>query len=361
MRSSYKLFRIKGIEVSLHLTLLLLFLMPLLDLFAYNNIAEGLIFAAYSLVFLLVLFGSVLVHELAHSLVAMRNNIRVNQIILTPIGGIASMGAGMVKKASIELKVSLAGPLASLAIGTVLFLLLTAMAGSETLGKAVMSGKFIDEPSLFHIAVMVMYVNLILGLFNLFLPIFPMDGGRVLRSMLCFVTDRMRATRIAVYIGQAFLSVLLVFALIVGSLWLIAIAIFLFFAGLVELRMMEVSEKVKKIDLAKFVVSNLVVLHSGFDSGDIGKIQKKTQSIYPVLDDNGKPVGFLESDKAFEKGKSASNIMSTEPPIARLNDDKDDMLGKVYSNGYVFIVDPKGVFLGVLTMQNLQNALKART
>ncbi len=370
MRSSYRIFRIKGIEVSLHVTMLALFLMPVLDLFSYGSLAEGASSAFYSLVFLIALFSSVFAHELAHSLVALKNRIKVSQITLTPIGGIASVG--LVKDPITEFKISLAGPLTSIGIGILLLAILAPAAGMGNVGKAIFSGDFIDQPSLLNFAILVMYINVILGVFNLFLPIFPMDGGRVLRSMLNMVTSRVKATRIAVYIGQAFLSIFLLFAIIAGSLWLIIIAVFLFLAGLSELKVTEMSEVLERSDLRGIVNTGFIVLSPDFNVSDLPKIAVPWQSVYPVLDIRGKPLGFVDSMCHSEKkGKpggvknttrvkkcTAKEVMSTEFPSLRLNDNKEELLTKVYSSGYAFVLDGKGTLYGILTMQNLQKELK---
>ncbi len=212
MKSSYRIFTVRGIDVRLHITLLALFLLPFLELGSDN----GAMIFVYDSVFLLVLFSSVLIHELAHSLVAIRNKIKVNEITLWPLGGMSSLG--YIKGAWKELKISLAGPLSSLVIGFSLLLVVLALTGSMPIISTIVSGSFMETPSLLNFVVLGAYVNIVLGLFNLFLPIFPMDGGRVLRSMLEMLTNRVRATKIAVVIGQGFLVVFVALAVLAGRL-----------------------------------------------------------------------------------------------------------------------------------------------
>lgn len=360
MKSSYRIFRIRGIDVSLHITLLMMFILPVLDLFSYGNLGEGVASAVYSFAFLTALFVSVFFHELAHSLVAIRSKIEVKQIILTPIGGISTIG--MMRDAMTELKISLAGPLTSLAIGFVLLLIMSATVGLSGVSKTIASGKYADTPSLFNFAVLGMYINLILGVFNLFLPIFPMDGGRVLRSLLCLITNRVKATKIAVWIGQSFLSVFLVLALMAGSIWLIIIAVFLFFAGISELRITELSEGLKKADLKRAVFTSFITLHPNLKITDFLGIMVPRQSIYPIVDGNGKPIGVVDGQKVAKKeGKKegvVSDVMSAVFPKINLDSDKGDILASVYSNGYSFVIDKQGLLKGIMTMQNLQNVLK---
>jgi Zn-dependent protease len=355
MRSSYKIFSVKGIDISLHFTLLVLFLMPALDMFFYQEAGNGLVSAAYSFLFLITLFSSVLAHELAHSFIALRNKVTVKSIILTPIGGIANVGP--VSEPMKELKISLAGPLMSLGIGfCVMFLLIGAGAGSALTG-ALSSGSFMDEPSVFNFFVLAMYVNIVLGAFNLFLPIFPMDGGRVLRSLLGMLTDHVKATRIAVYIGQAFLIVFVAFAAMLGSIWLIAIAVFLFLAGWSELRITEMSELLKKTDFRRAVHTNFIVLHPDMPVGDFLKIAVPWQSLYPVLDESRKPLGIITPDGVKGGKGTIGGLMTKRFPVIKPGEEKSNVLQKVYSEGYALVLDKGGALYGILTLQNLEKTL----
>lgn len=356
MKSSYRLFKVKGIDIRIHFTLLILFLMPLLELASFNDLATGAISAAYSLAILLVLFSSVLSHELAHSIVAMRNGVKVTQIVLWPLGGISSVG--IVNEPAKELKISLAGPLSSLAIGFSLLLLLAAAEGTHLLWKSISSGQFMEVPSLPNFLIAAMYVNVILGLFNLFLPIFPMDGGRVLRSMLNMITSRIRATQIAVGIGQAFLAVFMLFALMYGSLWLIIMGVFLFVAGLSELRFTQLSDLAEKADLEKAVRTSFMAVHPDLKVADFLQIAVPWQSLYPVLDETGKPVGVIEPERLQSKAGTVSEAMAREFPAVTLGGNKTSAINEVVSNNYALVLGHGGVLHGIITLQDLQRAIK---
>ncbi len=355
MKSSYKLFTLKGIEVRLHITLLILFVFPLTELVGYDSIGEGVFHFTYTSLFLLVLFSSVLVHELSHSLVAKRNRIKVRQITLWPLGGIASLG--MIKNPIKELKVSVSGPLASLAIGFFLLFVLVAITGPEAVGRAVISGDVLEQPSVFNFTVLVAYLNLVLGAFNLFLPIFPMDGGRVLRSMLAMVTNRIRATRLAVRIGQGFLAVFIFFAIMAGSLWLVLIGIFLFIAGLSELRLAELDNMLKDVDLKSIIRRDFVAVSPELDTRDLLKIRVPGQTLYPVLESSGKPLGFVRLGKLRRGIGKIRDIMETRFPSIKLGEKGSEQLAKVYIEGYAFVLDKRGILYGILTLDDLQKAV----
>ncbi len=166
----------------------------------------------------LLLFASVLFHELCHSVVAQRQGERVDNITLFILGGVSQI-VNEPKKPMQEFSMAVAGPLASLFLGAAFF----------GLSRLLREGSPILAAASSYLALL----NAGLGVFNL-LPGFPMDGGRVLRSLLWQATGNLkRATRVASQIGQGF-AFLLIFLGIVqilrgffGGLWLILIGWFL--------------------------------------------------------------------------------------------------------------------------------------
>ncbi len=355
MKTSFKIFTIRGIDVRIHLTLLILFLFPVTELAAYETLGEGVVFFAYTFFFLLALFSSVLAHELAHSFVALKNGISVKKITLWPLGGIASVGS--VEDAVKELKMTLAGPLTSLAIGFFLLSIMILISGADIVADVVLSGDVFNEVSLVNFGIMVAYLNLVLGAFNLFLPIFPMDGGRVLRAMLALVTDRMTATKWAVRIGQGFLAVFLFFAVMVGSIWLIFIGVFLFIAGLSELKLTELGEKMKKADLKEAVRTDFLAVSPQLTVKDLLKVASPEQNLYPVLESSGKPLGYVMMDDVKDKDGTMEELMNTNFPRVKLDEKGNQLLSKVYSEGFAFVLDGMGLLYGILTADNLQKAL----
>ena len=146
-----------------------------------------------SVLFLLALFGCVLLHELGHAVAAARYGIRTRDIILLPIGGLARLER-MPTDPRQELVVAIAGPLVNVAIAAILWVWLSltgTLVPADQVGLTV--GPFFER---------LLVVNLGLVVFNL-LPAFPMDGGRVLRSVLAMRVGPLKATRIAATIGKA--------------------------------------------------------------------------------------------------------------------------------------------------------------
>ncbi len=178
-----------GVEVRLHLTFLLL-----LAFFGWrgwkaSGTAEG---ALSSVLFQSLIFGCVLLHEFGHVLMARRFGIRTRDVTLLPIGGVARMDStGETPRQ--ELLIALAGPAVNVVIAGLAFAwLLLFPARTPAFDTAALNAP---------LPLALLVVNLFLVGFNL-IPAFPMDGGRVLRAILAWRGDRVRATRIAASIGK---------------------------------------------------------------------------------------------------------------------------------------------------------------
>ncbi|MEL7496964.1 MAG: site-2 protease family protein [Planctomycetota bacterium] len=173
-----------------------------------------------------VAFICVLMHEYGHALAARHLGIRTRDIIITPIGGLARLER-MPRNPFHELYVTIAGPMVNLVLALLVFLLIA------SLGVNWMPPE--EAPIKEQWLPIVMWLNLALFVFNL-VPAFPMDGGRILRSMLAFVFPYETATRIAVLVGRLMALVFVV----LGTYWqqysLVFIGCFVFFAASYELR-----------------------------------------------------------------------------------------------------------------------------
>ncbi len=208
MHQAYEIFRIRGIAVRLQPSLLLLggFLV-LLALSAGGTPAA----VAWRLSAPVILFLTVLAHELGHAVAARRVGIQVRDILLGPLGGAARL-SGLMESASKEWKVAAAGPAVNLLVagGALLvgrllgFLSWHEFGTPSSWARGDIEG-IAESPLLSVIA-----FNTLLGTLNL-IPAFPMDGGRILRALLWTRIGRLRATRIASRIGMWF-SVALILA-----------------------------------------------------------------------------------------------------------------------------------------------------
>jgi len=196
MSISWKISRVAGIDLFLHPTLLILL--------AVVAVLGGL----PAVILYTLVFGCVLLHELGHALAARRFGIETEDITLYPIGGVARLER-LPRSPGAELVIALAGPAVNVVIAATL-----ALVGG-------LAGPWADT---------LMKINVGLVLFNL-LPIFPMDGGRVLRALLSGAIGRGRATEVAATIGQGVALAAGFYGLTPGH-WLLALlAAFVFLAA----------------------------------------------------------------------------------------------------------------------------------
>jgi Zn-dependent protease/CBS domain-containing protein len=201
--------RIFGVPVRLHFTfvLLLVFLM-------FIGIGGKQTGAATAL-YIVALFASVLLHEIGHVLLARWYGVRTSEIVMYPIGGISRMESQ--PKGRQELLISTAGPLVNLVIAIILFATQRDFLPVETLRIPT------DANLIERIAI----GNLLLGLFNL-LPAYPMDGGRILRSVISFWKPEDEATQIAASAGQFLAVAMGLFGLLSGNFLLMFVALFVY-------------------------------------------------------------------------------------------------------------------------------------
>lgn len=220
---SIQLFRIAGIRLSLHWSFLLLL--------AYGAWLGGREAGAAGTIwmtaYIMLLFSCVVLHELGHCFLARHFGVQVGRILLLPIGGMAEFDH-VPRRPSQEVAIAIAGP-------TVNFLLAVALvfAGVRFPLNWEMTGFPLTVAEMGRHLVL---VNLLMGCFNL-IPVFPMDGGRVLRALLALRLSYLGATRFAATLGKVFAIAGAVVMVLWFEHWLGAMLfLFIFMAGEVEYR-----------------------------------------------------------------------------------------------------------------------------
>jgi Zn-dependent protease/CBS domain-containing protein len=221
--SSLRIFTIGGVDVAVHVSWLVIFGLVTWSL-AVSFFPQAIPRASSAEAWLLgaiaalLLFASVLIHELAHSFVARARGLDVQSITLFIFGGVSNL-TGEAKRPGAEFQIAIVGPLTSFVLAAVSYLVALAVNGAPAI-----------EATASYLAL----VNGLLGLFNL-IPGFPLDGGRVLRSIVWSATnDLRRATEIASTVGQIVAWGLMIWGFwrvldgdIFGGIWIAAIGWFL--------------------------------------------------------------------------------------------------------------------------------------
>lgn len=242
----------------------------------------------------LLLFASVGFHELAHSFVAMRYKISIESITLFIFGGVAHMKKEPPHPKA-EFRIAIAGPLSSFFLSGVFFLIsLNSTGGVKSLFA------YLTQ------------VNLIIGIFNL-IPGFPMDGGRVLRSILWEREKNFfSATQKAAGVGQKialffiFFGIFTLFTRMPGGLWLMLIGWFLYTAAQASYKQSTLQESISGVKVRDIMVSDLITVSSSLTLEEIvdGYFLRYGYGGFPVVDD-GKYLGMITLKEIKDIPKNA--------------------------------------------------------
>jgi Zn-dependent protease/CBS domain-containing protein len=225
----------------------------------------------------------VVMHELGHSTAALHYGVPVRQIVLLPIGGVAQLER-MPENPSQELVIAFAGPLVNFLLAIVLAAAGLAAGASLRLGAMLQSLEGLGRASMASVFGYVFISNLFLGIFNL-LPAFPMDGGRMLRALLATRIPYLRATSIAVTVGQGMAWLMGLWGFLGGGFFLILIAIFIFFGASQEGRMIQVRSVLGGFTVGQAYTHQYAALKPGDLLTDAINITLRSfQSDFPVCD-----------------------------------------------------------------------------
>ncbi|MEA3489568.1 MAG: site-2 protease family protein [Candidatus Omnitrophota bacterium] len=347
MRGTFRLTRVFGINIDIHITFFLL-----LGFFF-------LLLGFKGLVLILGIFFFVTVHELCHSLAAAHFGIRVKHITLLPIGGVASMPEAP-KKPYQEIIISLAGPLSNVLVVIIFYYPLLALLGKETLmypflvitGQTKYSGGF-------NVLAYIYWINLVLAVFNM-LPAFPMDGGRVLRAVLSYRMSYREATAMAVRLGHIFALLFAYMGIVHGHIFLLVIAVFIYMAASSEGLQVDVRETIKKYAVRDVLAKNFTHLDPEAALSRVLELMFHThQENFPVIED-GRLIGFITRREVIhgmhERGKDAlvTEVMRRDIPsvgvTARLHEVQKLM--QKYSTT-ALPVEKNGQVVGVLTLDDI--------
>ena len=299
------MFRFRGIRVFVHWTFLIL---P--AWIAYGGFSEGhsveQILGHIGLV--LIVFFCVVLHEFGHALTAQRFGIATRDITLLPIGGVASLER-MPEEPRQEFLITVAGPLVNLVIAGLGFLVIVAMGLSVFLSDAVLGADTWTEVLSFIVG-----ANLLLFLFNL-IPAFPMDGGRIFRSLLSMRLPREKATRIAAGLGRVLAIGFAVYGLMNGQPFLALIGVFIFFAAGAEARNVRQQTMLRGIRVHEVMRTRFWALPGEATVQQaVEELLAGGDKVLLVMDD-GRYKGILQRDdlmQAVTAGRAASRLDESE-------------------------------------------------
>jgi Zn-dependent protease/CBS domain-containing protein len=296
MTSSFRFARVAGIDIRAHWSWVLIaaLIMWSLSQGVFPQTNPGLSHGTYlamAAVASVLLFASILLHELGHAIQARRDGVEIAGITLWVFGGVAEM-KGALPSAGAEFRIAVAGPVVSLVLGVVFTVTAFALPlPAEVDGVAFWLG----------------YVNLSLLVFNL-IPALPLDGGRMLRAALwARRRDFLSATRTAAALGRGFGQLfiagglaLTIFAGDYGGLWLVFTGWFVLAAAEAELQSAVARSALDGFTAAQFMVSDPVTVDAGTSVQTfMDRVFYPTRhTAYPVMD-GGEPIGLVSFRQAL--------------------------------------------------------------
>jgi stage IV sporulation protein FB len=339
---------IAGTAVRIHIT----FLLFLVWIFGAAYASGGADAAWTSLIFILLVFLCVLLHEFGHIFTARGFGVQTPDVVLLPIGGVARLER-IPEKPLEEFLIAIAGPLVNVVIAV---LLLTVGGADVTSHAAIAAVDNTKIPMVDRLAA----VNLFLAVFNL-IPAFPMDGGRVLRAALSARLGFVRATEIAAAIGQGTAFLFGFIGLFYNPI-LIFIAIFVYLAAASEAHMVALRAVSRGIPVVTATMTKIATLTPEAPIEEAVQVLLQTsQSEFPVVDEANRPVGLLTRTdiiralKELGPGARVSEAMSKDVVTVDRRRPLDEAVRILQERAApaIAVVEPDGRLVGLITSETL--------
>lgn len=304
--------KIFGIKIFIHWTFLIL-----IGWVVMNGVRAELGTAGifYSVFFTLTIFLCVVLHELGHAVVGKKFDIITRDIILLPIGGMARMES-LPDKPLHEFLIAIAGPLVNFVIALLLYFALSINGNLTQLQdfSQITGDNFLP---------LLLTVNITIGVFNL-IPAFPMDGGRILRSLLSFKLPPYKATRIASLTGQ-FLAVGFIFLGFFYNPFLILIGAFIFLGAQAELEYSRANSVLSGYTVKDVIMTKYYTIDANEQLDNAVKLLLDVQVKDFLVTENNKVVGTLGSNEILRslatKGGQATIREAMQPNVSFLHPD----------------------------------------
>jgi Zn-dependent protease len=380
-RSSIKLVDLFGIRIGVDASwFVILFLLIFIFSRPFRTTLHSSDAVAYAttVVSVLLLFGSLIVHELGHALAATRQGIEVKRIDLFMFGALTQTSRDSSSPGE-EFKIAAAGPAATLLVIFVCVAIDLAIVGGHRLTHAIVLEDDIKITPVLLCMSWLLPMNVLLLAFNL-VPAFPLDGGRIARAAVWRITgDKLRGTRVAAQLGRGFAVILagvgIWLALSYGSfsgLWLVAIAFLLGQSARGALIQTTLSERIEGVRVSDIMDTQPVAIPAATPAGQAldEYFLRYGWSWFPVIDERGRFEGIARQERlqqALDGGEGwltvGSMIEPAEPLSWRVREDRpitellsSESLGRL---GALMAVDGEGVLRGVVTLEQVRRALQS--
>lgn len=347
---SWSFGRVAGIDLKVHASFVLVLVLGAAQWGSFG--ASGAVFGA---VLTLLVFGSVLLHELGHSLVALAFDIPVKDITLYPIGGVARLGARP-KTPGQEFLIAVAGP----AVNVVLVFLIGALGvwwfGLDALESSL---DLTREPSAVTLTTQLIASNAVLAIFNM-IPALPMDGGRVLRAVLSSLMGPAKATRISAWIARVLAVGLFSAGVVFGKPLLSVIAVMVFLGAGQEVREQQFAHVLDAIEVGDAINPYAPRLTPATTLADAVAVLTMTHWDAFAVEQHGRIIGAATRKAILEAATRegaygyVSGIVERNVPSIAPNERLEAARVVMSSRGVPYVaVVRDGTFLGLLTEADL--------
>lgn len=343
--------RIQDIDVKVHPTFGLVVLWVFFDVGSGGiGFAGGPSTLLFGAVLVALVFGCVLLHELGHSFMAKQFGIRVHDVTLSIIGGVARIEQVPSRPAA-EVLIALAGPAMNVAILVALFPILLLYGLIQGFDSPFDYLQRMLETSPGGLLIALFWANALLVVFNL-LPAFPMDGGRILRATLASMIGRERGTRAAVLVGQGIAVLLAILGFWLREWSLPLIGLFVIVLAQAEGRVVRIEAAMRRLRVGQFAL---------WDMGGIAPHQPLTFALRGgprdvAVTENGRVVGMLwrhqllHSLNAGGGGRTVGDVMDRDVVTANADESLYDVQQRMNAlNRWAFPVVENGVYRGIFT------------
>ncbi len=345
--------KIFGIPIEMHISFILLILLLFVSGIIFGNL--------YIVFYILLLFFFVVLHELSHSLVALKYGVKIDRIMLLPFGGVASM-KDIPREPKKELRIAIAGPLMNFLFALISFLILYAFNKVERLFPFFMISQTFE---FFDILATVFKINLILGIFNLFVPALPMDGGRVLRAILAMRIGFLRATELSAGIAKIIAVAMFMIGILSLNPLLLLISFFVYIGAEQESKFIYISTLLSGLKVEDIMTADVITVSKDMSLEELYVFMLKHRHMgYPVVDD-GRVVGVvtfsdLSQIRREDWGRfKVEDIMSTKLITCRKDEEVLDALMKMNrENVGRLLVFENDKLIGIITRTDIIRAIE---
>lgn len=376
---SIQLARVFGIRIGVEPSWFLVLFLIIWSLSGYYGDlfpGEGGKAFALAVVSALLFFTSVLLHELGHAVVAIRNGIGIQGIDLWMFGGVAKMERDT-DSAGVEFRVAAGGPLVTLILAVVCVGIVMASTGSSDAADALLFDASGGSEAIAVVA-WLGFVNALLLVFNL-IPGFPLDGGRIARAIAWWRTgDRGKATRFAARLGRGFSFLMIalgVYLLLIGAIitgiWLGFVGVFLGQAAKQAELQTAITDRIEGVRVADVMDAEPVAVPGelSLDRALDEFFLRYGYPWFPVVDAAGLLTGLVTRQavesvpEAARPGRSVASVMAADGGTGLrvgLEEPLETLLGRegLARLGAIMAVDPEGRLRGVVTIDQVRRALR---